>query len=440
MWSITDGQASYRLTTASMSTPVLDTEANLAGLQFGANFTPATLTTVDSQPPGRSITVDGANYVTPARFAWTPGSTHTVAVTANQTSGNNTVRYEFTGWEDGTAVSRTVTAGESGATYTAAFTTRYLLSTAVLGQGTVSVSPPSTDGYYVAGTVVQLSARPSGSNVLRCWIGDVAGGNPTPSVTMSQQRAVTAYFASPIAFRVVNAASYTGNTDFSSTGTVVAPGQLVTLFGTGIGPPSLVNGQMDDHGRLATSLGGTRVLFDGVPAPLIYAAADQISAVVPGAVDAEASTVVRLERDGRAANVVTISTGATAPALFTLDASGKGQIAALNEDGTVNSPDSPAAPGSMLVLYATGAGLAGEEVADGQIMGSHLVSPRAPVYVRFGKLPAEVAYAGSAPGLVNGVLQVNVRLPAELLGGSAVPIQLICGASSSPPGTTVAVQ
>ena len=62
------------------------------------------------------------------------------------------------------------------------------------------------------------------------------------------------------------------------------------------------------------------------------------------------------------------------------------------------------------------------------------------MYVRVEKLPAPVLCAGSAPGLVNGVLQVNVQLPRELLGSPAVPIQLIVGAYASPVGTTVAVQ
>jgi uncharacterized protein (TIGR03437 family) len=93
-----------------------------------------------------------------------------------------------------------------------------------------------------------------------------------------------------------------------------------------------------------------------------------------------------------------------------------------------------------MVLYATGAGLPSEDVPDGQVMGAHLVRPRNPVFVRVGKLPAEVLYAGSAPYMVNGVLQVNFRVPAEQIPDEAVPIQLIVGPYTSPPGTLIAVR
>jgi len=77
---------------------------------------------------------------------------------------------------------------------------------------------------------------------------------------------------------------------------------------------------------------------------------------------------------------------------------------------------------------------------DGQIIGSHLVAPKSPAYVRVGKLPAQILYVGTAPSLVNGALQINILLPKELIGGPAVPIQISVGNYTSPPGTTLAVK
>jgi uncharacterized protein (TIGR03437 family) len=151
--------------------------------------------------------------------------------------------------------------------------------------------------------------------------------------------------------------------------------------------------------------------------------------------------VVRTEYNGTQNTGVQISVADSAPALFTADASGKGQIAALNQDGiTPNSPSNPAAPNSVVVLYATGGGPWTESIPDGQITGSRLVAPRAPVYARVGKLPAQILYVGTAPGLVNGALQINILLPKELIGGPAVPIQISVGNYTSPPGATLAVQ
>ena len=135
-----------------------------------------------------------------------------------------------------------------------------------------------------------------------------------------------------------------------------------------------------------------------------------------------------------------ISVVESAPALFTANASGTGQIAALNQDYSVNSPSRPAEPNTVVQLYATGGGPWTESIPDGQVTGSHLVGPRAPVFARVGKLPAEILYAGTAPGLVNGALQINILLPKELIGGPAVPIQISVGNYTSPPGTTLAVK
>jgi uncharacterized protein (TIGR03437 family) len=213
----------------------------------------------------------------------------------------------------------------------------------------------------------------------------------------------------------------------------------VTIFGSNLGPGSLTTAQLDASGKIATTLAGTRVFFDGVAAPMIYTSANQISAVVPATVTGK-TTTVRTEYNGATSGGLSISVVDSAPALFTASANGIGQIAALNQDYGVNSAANPAESGSVVQLYATGGGAWAEAIADGQIMGSHLVSPKATVFARVGKLPAQVMYAGTAPGLVNGALQVNIVLPKDLIGGAATPIQISVGSYTSPPGTTLAVK
>jgi uncharacterized protein (TIGR03437 family) len=173
---------------------------------------------------------------------------------------------------------------------------------------------------------------------------------------------------------------------------------------------------------------------------MIYTSANQVSAVVPFAVTGKTSTVVRTEYNGVQSGGLSIGAADSAPALFTANASGTGQIAALNQDYSINSPSRPAEPNTVIQLYATGGGPWTESIPDGQIVGSHLVAPRAPVFARVGKLPAQILYAGTAPSLVNGALQINILLPKELIGGPAVPIQISVGNYTSPPGTTLAVK
>lgn len=409
------------------------------GLDLAANFASGPTTTILSQPPGLFIRVDGTNYLTPVRFSFAAGTQHTLEA-ADQTSASGVSAFTFLDWTDGGPATRSITAGAASTTFTARFRRRFLLSTAVAGSGRILVDPPSSDGFYDEGTQVQLTAQPDPGNSLRLWLGDLAGGGLRRTVRMDGQRRVVARFGPALTFSTFNAASFQIHPTPSRTVTGVAPGEIVTVFSDlEIGPSELTTAQVVE-GRLATSLGGTRVLFDGVAAPLVYVARNQLSAIVPAAVAGRASTVMRIERNGAVLATESQFVEPTFPSIFTSDASGVGQIAAFNQDFSLNSQNNGAAPGSVLIFYATGAGLPERDIPDGQVMGAELVPPRAPVFVRLGKLPAQVLYAGSAPGLVNGVLQVNVLVPLEALPDPATPIQLIVGDYASPPGTTVAIR
>ncbi|MEO8097827.1 MAG: M12 family metallopeptidase [Acidobacteriota bacterium] len=416
----------------SAAKAVLDVDR--VGIRYNANFTTSAVTTITSDPVGRTVMVDTTNYVTPINLVLAAGP-HTLNLVATQTDGNNTVRYKFTGWADGsTAASRTFTAGSP---VSAKFTTQYLLTTSVIGTGTVTASPTSTDGFYDLGSQVTLSAP---GQSIRYWLGDAAGGANSQTVVMDEQRSATAVFSTPLTFRLVSAASYLATNLLGANGTQVAPYEIVTLFGANLGPATLVSGVLDGSGRLATSLGNTRILFDGTPAPIVYAYATQTSFVVPGNVAPKTSATMSVERNGvvvSGSQVLAIT--ATKPALFTANASGKGPVAAFNQDGSVNSPTNPADANSVVVLYGSGAGLLDRALLDGEIMDANLARPVGPVVVKFGKLPGEIFYAGSAPFLVNGALQVNVRVPKETLPG-LVPLQLSVGTWTSPPGTTIAVR
>jgi len=408
--------------------------------QYLGTFSTLPLTTIDSVPHGRAITVDGTSYLTPVRFAWTAGTSHTLDLAASQTFGNNTVHYQFTGWEDGSATTARTVIAASAPAFTASFSTKYLLTTSTIGQGIVTASPSSSDGYYDAGTKVQVTAVPNSGSSLRYWLGDLAGGTPQQTLTMDDQHDATAYFNTTLPFTVLNAASFLGNPQFDTVGTAVTPGEIITIFGTNLGPSALVTAQFDAGGNIATALAGTRVLFDGVPAPIIYTSATQVSVVVPFAVTGKSTTSVRTEYNNVQGGALSVSVVDSAPALFTANATGTGQIAALNQDYSINSPSRPSEPNTVVQLYATGGGPWTESIPDGQIIGSHLVAPKAPVYARVGKLPAQILYVGTAPSLVNGALQINILLPKELIGGPAVPIQISVGNYTSPPGTTLAVK
>jgi uncharacterized protein (TIGR03437 family) len=228
---------------------------------------------------------------------------------------------------------------------------------------------------------------------------------------------------------VVNAANYIG-------GGVVA-GEIVTIFGSTMGPSGLVAASIE-AGKLPNTLAGTRILFKNVPGALLYVSGTQSSAIVPYAVGGESTLQVQVEYKGVQSEPVTIPVVTSRPGVFSLDGSGQGQGAILNADGTVNSTANPASKGSVINIFATGGGEAAAGVTDGQILGGILPMTTLPVSVFFdyGRddfgVPAkhgEVLYAGGVPGAVAGMLQVKVRVPSNAqIVGDAVTLALIIGA------------
>ncbi len=230
---------------------------------------------------------------------------------------------------------------------------------------------------------------------------------------------------------IVNAASYAGGG--------VSPGEIVTLFGANFGPAALVGFELDANGRVSTNLSGTRVLFDGTPAPVVYALAGQTSVIVPYYVQGQASTEVQYEYSGVRSNVVALPVVASAPGLFAANAQGFGQGAILNADLSANSAANPVEKGGVVLLYATGEGQTDPAGVDGQLGVAPYPVPVEAVSVKIDGKQADVLYKGGAEGLVAGVMQVNVRVPDDAASG-AVPVVLTVGSNSSQAGVTVAIR
>lgn len=220
----------------------------------------------------------------------------------------------------------------------------------------------------------------------------------------------------------------------------LSPGMIFTILGTNLGPAQAVGGQVV-NGRFTTAVAGVRVLFDGIPAPILFASATQINATVPYQLAGRAFSQMTVEYSGVASNTLAPRIIDSAPGIFTTD--GK-QAAALNADSSVNSPGNPAAPGSIVVLFATGEGQTTPGGVDGEIVAAtNLKRPVEPVRVRVNgaDLPAtEIFYAGSAPALVSGLMQINFRLSANTPSNSSTPVEIFVGGGQSPVGATIAVR
>ena len=159
----------------------------------------------------------------------------------------------------------------------------------------------------------------------------------------------------------------------------VAPGEIVTLIGAGIGPAVAVQPASSPS---SLSLGGTSVLFDGNPAPLLYAGPNQINAIIPYGVSGQDVTQMLVMSAGQLIAGFPLPVTLSAPAIFTVDASGVGPGAILNQDSTVNSPSNPANRGSAVALFATGAGQTNPPGVDGQVAGGSYRTPACPCRFR----------------------------------------------------------
>jgi uncharacterized protein (TIGR03437 family) len=219
----------------------------------------------------------------------------------------------------------------------------------------------------------------------------------------------------------------------------VAPGEIVTLFGTGLGPAALATMQ-PAAGQLDSSLSNTRVLFDGVAAAIVCVSDKQVSAIVPYFTDGQASTRLQVEFQGILTPSVDVPVVPAAPGIFTTASGGTGQGTIFNEDFSANSGENRAAKGSVVMIFGTGEGQTDPPGVDGLIATDVLRKPVQPVTVTIGGQQAEVLYAGSSPGSVSRILQVNARVPDGVAPGAAVPVVLEIGNASSRPGVTMALR
>jgi uncharacterized protein (TIGR03437 family) len=220
----------------------------------------------------------------------------------------------------------------------------------------------------------------------------------------------------------------------------VAPGEIVSIFGRDLGPANLAPARLKIPGFLDTVLEGTRVLFDDLEAPLIFTRADQVSAVVPYGVSTKTTVSLRVVYRTVVSVPAVLRVAPSLPGVFTADASGSGQAAVINQDGSLNSATNPGPKGSIVTLFATGEGQTNPPGVDGMLAISPFPAPALPVIVGIANIGAEVLYSGPVPGLTSGLMQINARIPDDAPSGPRVPLVIRVGEAFSQLGVTIAVR
>jgi uncharacterized protein (TIGR03437 family) len=270
---------------------------------------------------------------------------------------------------------------------------------------------------------------------------NVAGGSigmTFPAYSMTLLVIPQSQNAMPVPQPVVNGVASAASYDATS----VSPGEIVAIFGQGLGPATGANLQLS-NGLLSTALGGVQVYVNGNPAPLIYAADQQVNAIVPYEVAPSQTANVVVVYQGNPSASFPIAIAAVKPAIFTSSFTGLGQGAILNQDYSVNGATNAAPRGQYVSIYGTGEGVTTPPGMDGRL--SSVAGAPAPKVVAscsatIGGQPATVNYCGEAPDLTSGLVQVNALVPESVAPGSNVPVTITIGGVTSKDGVTLAVK
>ena len=197
---------------------------------------------------------------------------------------------------------------------------------------------------------------------------------------------------------------------------------------------------------MPTVTGGTEVLFNGVPGPVLYAQDGQVNAIVPFDISPGSSLTVQVSYQGQPLAPLTVPVSAAQPGVFTVDGSGAGQAVAVNQDGTLNSLANAASGGSIVSVFVNGLGATSPASVEGALATSTAPQPTAVYTVSLFGPPTEVVYVGPSPGSLSSVTQINLRVPSVQAGpipaGSMAAALIIwpSGDNSTPQFASVAVR
>ncbi len=212
----------------------------------------------------------------------------------------------------------------------------------------------------------------------------------------------------------------------------IAPGEIITIYGTGLG---YFLGFTIGRGACCPY---TTVLIDGAPVEQTYASSNQLNVIVPSGTPSAGPASLQVNTLGSGpTSTWQIPLAPSAPSIFTLNGSGVGPGAIVNQDGSINSPSNPASRGTAIQIYATGGGPTSPPSSAGEIAQS-AASLTLPVTLTIGGVNAQVLYAGNAPGEVVGLVQVNAMIPQSTPIGNA-PVLLTIGGVTSQLGVTVSI-
>jgi uncharacterized protein (TIGR03437 family) len=276
------------------------------------------------------------------------------------------------------------------------FVEQLTASTSILGQLAARDSASPFSAQFPPGEAGQaIAIDPSGVVHFAGSIGLISTVTPTQPLA-------------PRALSIVNAAS----NQLSGT---VAPGEIISIYGLGLGPANGMTAA-PENGLFPTSLGGVQVLVNGAAMPLLYASTSQINAEIPSGIASgglvNGPAQVQVVYNSTPLPIFRLALIASDFAPF----QNQGSMAVINQDGTLNKIANPAKPGSVVSIWATGFGLSSLPV-DGAVAtaaNSYCSSCQVTLFDGNTSTTETVEYAGTSPGQIDGLMQINFAIPTQL--------------------------
>lgn len=226
-------------------------------------------------------------------------------------------------------------------------------------------------------------------------------------------------------------------------GQAVAPGSVVSIFGSGLATSLLLG----DTIPLSNKIGNTTVTFNGVPAPLYFVSDGQVNAQLPwnvlpqGVTSGTANVVVSV--NGVASASKTVQVAPFSANMFAI--AGSGYAIAINPDGSLAAPvgaipgfpTRPAKANEALILLANGLGAVDTAIASGAPASDVIRRTTTVPTVLIGGVSSVVQFSGLSPQFA-GINQLNIVVPSGV-SGNAVPLQFRMGGITSSDKVIIAV-
>ena len=430
-----------------------------------------------SAPAAQSITISSASGAAPVSFSYTTSSTWLKVNGINNAStaqGSTTTTLPVTVDPTGLAASPTPYSGTITITPTGGTAVTIPVSYTVTPSASVSATPSTLTFSYIAGSgnapaaqTINVSGNGGAvgftatavSSGNWCQVSPASGtttatGTVPVTVSVTNLDSLTANQSYTCTITVAGSGGAPGSSTITATLSITAPlptivkvtnaasfntgsisaGEIITVFGTGLGPSTGVS-TSPSNGQFPTTAGGVQVLVGGYAAPMIYASATQVSAIVPYEINRPVflqSVSVQVKYLGQTSNGIALTQVAAAPGIFTANASGSGPGAILNSNLTLNSSGNPAHGGDTIVIYVTGEGQTIPGGVTGKVTSGtapFTVPVQAPT-VTINGVQAVVSFYAEVPTLVAGILQINVVIP-QGVGTGNLPVVVSFGSATS---------